>query len=98
MSGSSVVGSVHYMSPEQAMGQHVGNTADIYSLGIAMYEMLTGSVPFKGESPVAIALRHVNEDLEPPKSINTSISDSVDKIILKATNKSQELDIHRLRL
>lgn len=89
--GSNVLGSVHYMSPEQAMGNVVDHTTDIYSLGIVMYEMLTGTLPFKGDTPVSIALKHVNEGLPSPMTKNHSLSLALDKIIMKASNKLREL-------
>ena len=91
MSGSNVLGSVHYMSPEQAMGNVVDKTTDIYSLGIVMYEMLTGTLPFKGDTPVIIAMKHVNEGISSPMTKNHSLSSSIDKIIIKAANKSKDL-------
>ena len=59
--GSKIIGSVHYFSPEQARGNYVDERSDIYSLGIVMYEMLTGQVPFDGDNPVTVALKHINE-------------------------------------
>lgn len=89
--GSNVLGSVHYMSPEQAMGNVVDHTTDIYSLGIVMYEMFTGTLPFKGETPVTIALKHVNDGLPSPMTKNHSLSYALDKIIMKASNKLRDL-------
>lgn len=88
--GSNVLGSVHYMSPEQAMGNVVDHTTDIYSLGIVMYEMFTGTLPFKGETPVTIALKHVNDGLPSPMTKNHSLSHALDKIIMKASNKLRD--------
>ena len=71
----SIIGSVHYFSPEQAKGQPVSNNADLYSLGIVLYEMLVGRVPFRGDSPISIALQHIIEDIEftpEEKTKNTS--------------------------
>ena len=87
--GSNVLGSVHYMSPEQAMGNVVDHTTDIYSLGIVMYEMLTGQLPYTGEKSVAVALKHINEQIKPPKQLNADISESINRIILKATSKDK---------
>ncbi|MCD8090918.1 MAG: Stk1 family PASTA domain-containing Ser/Thr kinase [Clostridiales bacterium] len=81
------MGSAHYFSPEQARGGFVDNKSDIYSLGIVMYEMLTGELPFDGESPVALAIKHMDEPLPDMKKINPSVSDSLVKIIEKATAK-----------
>ena len=85
----SVIGSVHYFSPEQAKGRYVDERSDLYSLGIVMYEMLVGRVPFKGESPVNIALQHINEEVTFPDFIKNEISDDVKKLVLKLTQKNQ---------
>ncbi|MCD8159502.1 MAG: Stk1 family PASTA domain-containing Ser/Thr kinase [Clostridiales bacterium] len=81
------MGSAHYFSPEQARGGFVDNKSDIYSQGIVMYEMLTGQPPFDGESPVALALKHMDEPLPDIRAINSNVSDSLIKIIQKATAK-----------
>lgn len=86
---STVMGSVHYLSPEQARGGYVDARSDIYSLGIVMYEMLTGSVPFDGENPVSVAMMHMNEEVPAPSASNPSISPAMDSIVLKATSKHQ---------
>lgn len=83
----SVMGSVHYVSPEQAKGSFTDNRTDIYSLGIVMYELLTGMVPFDGESPIAIAIKHIQEEIKNPSEINPSIPKGVCDILLKATGK-----------
>lgn len=88
---SDVLGSVHYFSPEQARGGYTDAKSDIYSLGIVMYEMITGTVPFKGESPISVALKHIQEDIRPPKELDDSIPDNLDKIIRKAVQKDQSL-------
>ncbi len=85
---SSVVGSVHYFSPEQARGGFTDEKSDIYSLGIVMYEMITGSVPFKGDSPISIALKHVQEEVTPPSEINNSIPGSIETVISKCLRKN----------
>ena len=90
MGGSNVLGSVHYMSPEQAMGNVVDKTTDIYSLGIVMYEMLTGTLPFKGDTPVTIALKHVNEKLPSPIAKNHNMTKALDKIITKAASRLKD--------
>lgn len=82
-----VIGSAHYFSPEQAKGKIVDNRTDIYSFGIVMYEMVTGQVPFDGDSAVAVALKHIQEPLIPPKELVPSIPDSLNNVILKATQK-----------
>lgn len=66
---SSAMGSVHYASPEQARGGYVDHRSDIYSLGIVMYEMVTGRVPFDGETAVTVAVKHLQEQMVPPASI-----------------------------
>ncbi len=82
-----VMGSVHYFSPEQAKGGYVDKKSDIYSLGIVLFEMLTGKVPFDGENPVAIALMQINEKITPPSVYNHNIPPRLENIILKATEK-----------
>ncbi|WP_010282548.1 Stk1 family PASTA domain-containing Ser/Thr kinase [Bacillus timonensis] len=84
---NSVLGSVHYLSPEQARGGMSTKKSDIYSLGIVMFELLTGRVPFEGESAVSIALKHLQSDTPSPKRWNATIPQSVENIILKATAK-----------
>ncbi|THE14428.1 Stk1 family PASTA domain-containing Ser/Thr kinase [Bacillus timonensis] len=84
---NSVLGSVHYLSPEQARGGMSTRKSDIYSLGIVMFELLTGRVPFEGESAVSIALKHLQTDTPSPKRWNATIPQSVENIILKATAK-----------
>ena len=87
--GGQVMGSVHYFSPEQARGKYVDEKSDVYSLGIVLYEMLTGEVPFDGDNPVEIALMHINEDIKPPSQIIDNVPPALEKIILKATDKYQ---------
>lgn len=84
---NSVLGSVHYLSPEQARGGMATGKSDIYSLGIVMFELLTGRVPFSGESAVSIALKHLQTETPSPKRWNSTIPQSVENIILKATAK-----------
>ncbi|PEY41334.1 serine/threonine protein kinase [Bacillus cereus] len=84
---NSVLGSVHYLSPEQARGGIANKQSDIYSLGIVMFELLTGRQPFSGESAVAIALKHLQNETPSPKRWNPDIPQSVENIILKATAK-----------
>lgn len=85
---NSVMGSVHYLPPEQANGKGSTVKSDIYSLGILMYELLTGSVPFKGDTAVEIALKHMKEKIPSVRKQNPTIPQSVENIILKATAKN----------
>ena len=85
---NSVMGSVHYLPPEQANGKGATVKSDIYSLGILMYELLTGSVPFKGDTAVEIALKHMKEKIPSVRKQNPTIPQSVENIILKATAKN----------
>lgn len=87
VTNESNMGSVHYFSPEQARGGYVDFKSDIYSLGIVMYEMATGELPFDSDAPVSIALMHINEPIPDIKAKNPNISEAVIKIILKATEK-----------
>lgn len=85
----STIGSVHYFSPEQARGGYTDEKSDLYSLGIALYEMVTGKVPFDGESPVAIALKHIQDQPTEPVQLNKTIPRAVNDMIMKATRKEQ---------
>ena len=87
---SNAMGSVHYISPEQARGGYCDERSDIYSLGIVMYEMLTGMVPFEGESTVQVALMHIQSEMVPPRKYEPMIPVSLEKIILKCTQKKPE--------
>jgi serine/threonine-protein kinase len=87
---SNVMGSVHYTSPEQARGGYSDAKSDIYSLGITLFEMLTGRVPFNGDTTVAIAIKHIQEELPSPSEFNDEIPISVEKIVLKCCQKSPD--------
>ncbi len=89
-STATAIGSVHYISPEQAKGRFCDEKSDIYSLGITMYEMVTGKVPFDHENGVTIALMHLQNDIVPPSEIKEGIPDSLEKIILKCVMKKPE--------
>lgn len=82
-----VMGSVHYFSPEQAKGANVDEKSDIYSLGIVLYEMLTGKVPFDGDNPVTIALMQINEPVTPPSVFNHNVPPGLERIVMKAVEK-----------
>ncbi len=87
---NTVMGSVHYTSPEQARGEGSDIKTDIYSLGITIYEMLTGKVPFDGDTTVSIALQHIQEGVPSPKLLVPEIPDSLDAIVLKCTQREPE--------
>lgn len=84
---SKVIGSAHYFSPEQAKGKIVDYRTDIYSLGIVLYEMITGRVPFDGDSAVSVALKHIQEPIISPKLIISNVPDNLSNLILRATEK-----------
>lgn len=86
----SVVGSVHYFSPEHAKGAQAGEMSDLYSLGIVLYQMLTAKLPFLGESPISVALKHLQEDVEAPRAVNPLIPQSVENLIMKSMRKKPE--------
>jgi len=84
----SVMGSVHYFSPEHAKGVSAGEKSDLYSLGIVLYQMVTGKLPFLGESPISVALKHLQETFERPRLLNPHIPQSLENIIIKAMRKN----------
>lgn len=84
------IGSVHYLSPEQARGGYSDERSDIYSLGVTLYEMLTGRVPFAGDNTVSVALLHIQGEATPVRELNPSVSVSLDKIVQKCMQKKQE--------
>lgn len=87
---SNVMGSVHYTSPEQARGGYSDEKSDIYSLGVTMFEMLTGRVPFNGETTVAIAIKHIQEEMPSPREFVSEIPISVEQIVFKCCQKSPD--------
>lgn len=87
---SNAMGSVHYISPEQARGNYSDERSDIYSLGISLYEMITGQVPFDGDTTVSVALQHIQSEIPSPKETVSDLPISVEKIIYKCTQKKPE--------
>ena len=84
---NSMLGSVHYLSPEQARGSMATNQSDIYALGIILYEILTGKVPFDGESAVTIALKHFQEEVPSLRLYDQNLPQSLENVVLRATAK-----------
>lgn len=86
---SDVLGSVHYISPEQARGGYTDNKTDIYSFGIVLYEMLTGKKPYDGDNPISVAMKQIQDDIIPPSEYLPRMNRNLEKIILKCTRKKQ---------
>ncbi|MGM0652458.1 MAG: protein kinase domain-containing protein, partial [Bacillota bacterium] len=85
--GDEIIGTVQYIAPEQARGEVAGKQSDLYSLGIVLYEMVTGKVPFTGESPVAVAMKHIQEQIVPPGRLVSDLPEQLEEIIMKAVEK-----------
>lgn len=92
-----IMGSVHYFSPEQARGIKTDQRSDIYSLGIVMFEMITGRLPFEGDNPISVALKQVHEQIKVPSSLNSDVPQLLDQVILKMTNKDIEKRYNNLK-
>src|SRR5438067_3634273 len=86
----SIIGTAQYLSPEQARGTMVDQRSDLYSVGIVLYEMLTGSVPFTGDTPLEIAMKHLSEVPVPPSELRDDVPDDLDYVVLRALAKDPE--------
>jgi len=95
--GISALGSVHYFSPEQARGEVADEKSDLYSVGVVMYEMLTGQVPFDGETSVSVALKHVSEEPRSMREHQSSITKALDEVVMRALCKEASNAIRRRR-
>ena len=84
---NSALGSVHYFSPEQASGEVADEKSDLYSVGVVLYEMLTGQVPFDGDTAVSVALKHVSEEPRSMRELNPAISRALDEVVMRALAK-----------
>ncbi len=85
-----ILGTAHYISPEQAMGEPVGPASDLYSLGVVLYEMLTGELPFDADTPLGIAMKHVNGHLRPPQEVNPAVPDGINAVTVRLLAKHPE--------
>ncbi len=85
-----IMGSAHYFSPEQAQGKEINTYSDIYSIGVVLYEMISGEVPFKGDSPISVALKHIQNDPEELKSVMPSVPEQVNDLVMKTLSKEPE--------
>jgi beta-lactam-binding protein with PASTA domain len=85
-----ILGTAHYISPEQAMGEPVGPASDLYSLGVVLYEMLTGEMPFDADTPLGIAMKHVNGHLVPPQVLNPEVPDGINAVTVRLLAKNPE--------
>ena len=92
--GTNVIGSVHYISPEQARGEAVSAESDIYSMGITLYEMLTGQLPFAGDNTVSIAIKHLQEEMTPPIALKPDLPPALNDVVVKATAKQPSQRYH----
>lgn len=92
-----ILGSVHYFSPEQARGGQTEERSDLYSLGVVLFEMVTGQVPYSGDSPVSVALKHIQEPFPKPREINPDIPQTIERIIRKAVEKDPDNRYHTAR-
>ena len=87
LTGSNVIGTPQYMAPEQARGEPVSDKTDVYALGIVLYQMCTGQLPFNADTPLAIAMKHASEPLPPPTTINPNIPQEISKVLVRALEK-----------
>jgi serine/threonine-protein kinase len=90
----SVLGTAQYVSPEQAQGRKLGPESDLYSLGVVLYELATGRPPFEGDTPVSVALKHVNDEAIPPRQLNPNVPPALEAVILKAMQKDPSQRYH----
>jgi len=89
-----VIGTPAYMSPEQGLGKELDSRSDIYSLGVVLYEMVTGRQPYKAETPMAVIIKHINDPLPPPRTVNPAVPEPVERVVLKALAKDRD---HRFK-